>query len=87
MSFRPSLAVLGLGLLLLAPVASAADNGKNPEKSTADVLVQWFDLLYDRVKADAFNPVLASRIYGLAGVTAFFPMVCTGGAPDPRPPS
>jgi hypothetical protein len=71
MSSRAYLAAIGLGLLLLAPVASAADSGKNPEKSDADILVQWFDLLYDRVKADAFNPVLASRIYGLAGVTAY----------------
>jgi hypothetical protein len=65
--------------------ASAASPGRQAGPSTnasADVAWQWFELLYDLVKAERMNPARASRVYGLAAVSLYESVV--NGSPHHR---
>jgi hypothetical protein len=64
---------LAVGLLFLAPSASAKPNpSKDPaDDFAADVASVWLDLLYDIVKAEATAPPQASRIYGVVAVALY----------------
>jgi hypothetical protein len=69
---RPLLAAVAIAgaIAALAPTADAAKLPKT-QKYSADVAVQWMDLLYDRVKAEGIAPPAAARIYGYAGVALY----------------
>ena len=52
-------------------------HGRPAKTYSADVAVAWFELMYDRVKADGISPPVASRRYGIAGV-AFYESIVPG---------
>ena len=59
------------------PALSQGGHGRPAKTYPADVAVAWFELMYDRVKADAVSPVVASRRYAIAGV-AFYESIVPG---------
>ncbi len=71
-------------LLLLVCVAPIAAQGQSPlvQEMPADSLVEWMELLRDRVRFDTLNPARGARVYGYAGVTAFEALY--PGMPDYR---
>jgi len=77
---RLLLGILAL-VLALAPVARAGER-ETANASAADVAAAWFNLLYDVVKQEGYTPPVASRIYGIAGVTLYEAVV--PGSPEHR---
>jgi hypothetical protein len=65
-----TLCCLVASLLALTPLA-AAEASKPADRSSAEVAVAWFELLYDVVKAENLAPPVAARVYGTAGVTLY----------------
>jgi len=53
------------------PALAQAGHGRPAKTYPADVAIAWFELMYDRVKADAVSPVVASRRYAIAGVSLY----------------
>lgn len=61
-----------LMLLSLVPIAAAQSTESIPaNEHEPDVLVNWMELLYDRVKAETINAPAASRLYAYAGITGY----------------
>jgi PAP2 superfamily len=59
------------------PALAQGGHGRPAKAYSADVAVSWFELMYDRVKADGINPPVASRRYGIAAV-AFYESIVPG---------
>ncbi|PYT08358.1 MAG: hypothetical protein DMF49_05535, partial [Acidobacteria bacterium] len=57
-------------------------NSVTADESGSEVASTWLDLLYDLIKAEKLSPPIASRIYGIAGVTLYESVV--PGMPDHR---
>jgi hypothetical protein len=53
------------------PALAQGGYGRPAKTYSSDVAVAWFDLLYDRVKADGLSPPVAARRYGIAGVALY----------------
>ena len=58
-------------------VLAQGGHGRPAKTYSADVAVSWFELMYDRVKADGISPPVASRRYGIAAV-AFYESIVPG---------
>jgi hypothetical protein len=59
-------------LLALVPMTLAQDNLSVPASDLEpDVLVNWMELLYDRIQAETINAPAASRLYAYAGITGY----------------
>jgi PAP2 superfamily len=56
---------------IAVPASSQDGHGRPAKTYSADVAVAWFELMYDRVKADAISPVVASRRFAIAGVALY----------------
>jgi hypothetical protein len=56
---------------IVVPVLAQGGHARPAKAYPADVAVAWFELMYDRVKADGVSPVVASRRYGIAGVALY----------------
>jgi PAP2 superfamily len=56
---------------IVAPALSQAGYGRPAKTYPADVAIAWFELMYDRVKADGISAPVASRRYGIAGVVLY----------------
>jgi PAP2 superfamily len=65
------LSFVAASFLLVAPASAQGGHGRPAKTYKADVPVAWFNLMYDRVKADALSPPVASRRYGIAGVALY----------------
>ncbi len=77
------LLIIGLCLSLTFSVAAAQDQAEALPVAAdleADVLVQWMDLLYQRVEANTVDAPAASRLYAYAGITAYQSVL--GGIPE-----
>lgn len=68
------LALIGLVCLALMP-ANSAQAQIQESVPTAELdpafVVEWMDLLYQRVMVEGYNPPSAARLYGYAGVTLY----------------
>lgn len=75
--------ILIASLLLSNSLAMAGvDKSSTPDKFPSEVAVEWFELLYDIVKAERTTPPPASRIYGITAVALYESIVA--GAPENR---
>jgi hypothetical protein len=70
-SARTICCLLALALLLAFVPSARAGKSKTADQFTAEVAVAWFELLYDVVTAESLSPPVASRVYGIAGVTLY----------------
>jgi hypothetical protein len=67
----------------IAEIEGSLDRPTGTDAHDADVARAWMSLMMDRVRAEAFNPPMASRVYGYAGVT-LYEAVVAGMAPTHR---
>lgn len=59
-----------------------SEHAGSAANASAAVAVAWFDLLYERVKAERLSPPVAARTYGIAGVALYEAVV--PGMPENR---
>jgi hypothetical protein len=69
-------ALLALVIVLsVMPVAALAQGSESPsvpaDELEPDILVEWMELLYNRIKAETINAPAASRLYAYAGITGY----------------
>lgn len=60
----------GVRALAISPASERRWN-RGAGDHDASVAVAWFDLLYDRIRAERFSPLVAARAIGYAGVTLY----------------
>jgi PAP2 superfamily len=62
-------------VIAAAPALPQGGHGRPAKTFDSHVPVAWFNVMYDRVKADALSPPVAARRYGLAGITLYEALV------------
>src|SRR5436190_9249813 len=62
---------IAIASCIAIPALSQVGHGRPARTYPADVAIAWFELMYDRVKADGLSPPVASRRYAIAGVALY----------------
>ncbi|HEX6199472.1 MAG TPA: hypothetical protein VF150_04345, partial [Thermoanaerobaculia bacterium] len=78
--FGPARAAAALVLSLSLAVPAAAGAATATADHPATFATDWLNLIVERVKAEGYSPLVASRIYAYSGVTLY--QAVLPGMPD-----